>query len=418
MSFETKLQEGIYYDKGIKPGNHLCMTFLSVRDQIDAPILGKYLSELWTMYDELKKGKIRDLPNHIVPSNHLTILIGFGINLFKKKLRNAKRSAPDQLEKYSTFKKPLPTGGGPILQGAGLMYDDDIKTNPATEDILIQFIADSQLAVDRCVVETWKFLNDKSFYSNEESPLVLGNSYTGFQRDDFRSWIDFHDGISNMESGTARLESMRIKETNIDQEKWTQNGTYISFMRIRTDLSIWRKLSTVEQELAVGRNKLTGCPIISITESGLPVVIDGCPVPGTSEVTETGNEHFKDISEGVIKGDKLPESHIHKANMKRSNDTFLRDSNRIFRQGYEFFEPIDISPGFRVGLNFVSFQDTPRRLNDILTSTNWLGKANFGGSIESSAEMKRFLTIRAAGYYFVPPYSKVDKFPGSSIFLE
>ena len=53
-------------------------------------------------------------------------------------------------------------------------------------------------------------------------------------------------------------------------------------------------------------------------------------------------------------------------------------SFRIFRQGYPYLEPHSTEP-FRVGLNFVSFQNSPERLIGMLTSDGWLGRTNFGG---------------------------------------
>jgi hypothetical protein len=43
---------------------------------------------------------------------------------------------------------------------AGLWYAEDVRANLATEEIAVQFIADTQLAVNRAIVETWKFLHD------------------------------------------------------------------------------------------------------------------------------------------------------------------------------------------------------------------------------------------------------------------
>ena len=62
-------------------------------------------------------------------------------------------------------------------------------------------------------------------------------------------------------------------------------------------------------------------------------------------------------------------SHIIRANLKRAKNTGHTDSLRIFRQGYEFVEQINEQPGFRWGLNVVSFQSTHERLYKILTQT-------------------------------------------------
>jgi deferrochelatase/peroxidase EfeB len=65
-------------------------------------------------------------------------------------------------------------------------FQDDVKTNPATEEIAVQFIAETQLAVNRAVVETWKALQDMSDPTTGVAPLLLTGFYSGFQRDDGR----------------------------------------------------------------------------------------------------------------------------------------------------------------------------------------------------------------------------------------
>ena len=91
-------------------------------------------------------------------------------------------------------------------------------------------------------------------------------------------------------------------------------------------------------------------------------------------------------------------------------------SRRIYRQSFEFLEPVADDPfkPFRVGLNFVSFQNDPGRLLFILTDRNWLGNANFGGETDN-VDMAKFLSVIAAGIFFVPPAEK--PFPGASIFV-
>ena len=91
-------------------------------------------------------------------------------------------------------------------------------------------------------------------------------------------------------------------------------------------------------------------------------------------------------------------------------------SRRIFRQGFEFVEPLydNSSRQLRVGLNFISFQNNPGRLFFILTDPNWLGKTNFAG-LEHIQGMKDFLSVFARRcIFYVPPIEK--PFPGASIF--
>lgn len=364
------------------------------------------------MYQELKRGNVSDLLGYTVPSGNLTVLVGYGPNIFK--LEDMKRSLPNELGSQNQFRSPLPTGGGLLLRNSGLIYADDIRVNLATEEIVVQFIAETQLAVNRAVVETWKIIQDMIDPEIQAAPLLLTSFYSGFQRDDGRSWLDFHDGLSNMRS-EEREKAISIKCTRIPEDKWTEGGTYLAFLRLGIDLSVWRTLDSQQQEILVGRDKLSGCPLISINQDGKPIIIDSCPVTGTADVFESANEQFRETPN--VSNQILRQSHVHRAN-KHVTPINDRNSLRVFRQGYEFLEPAESTPGFRTGLNFVSFQDTPERLRRILAQDGWLGGINFGGDLDNQLPgMDRLLTVRSAGVFLVPPVVEGEVFPGSNIFF-
>jgi len=69
--------------------------------------------------------------------------------------------------------------------------------------------------------------------------------------------------------------------------------------------------------------------------------------------------------------------------------------------GYEFLEPLDQAPGFRTGLNFASFQDTPERLFRMLTQSTWLGGTNLVSENDKNPlpGMDWFLSVRAAAIF-------------------
>ena len=414
MTVAGELQEGIYHAPGTRPGRFFAVLFLRAGDGLSARRVGESFSVLWETYQGLKRGNVGDLPGHPVPSGNLTVLLGFGPNAFQ--LADARRPLPSDLGSRNQFRSPLPTGGGRLLIGSGLWYADDVRANLATEEIAVQFVADTQLAVNRAIVETWKVLEDTADPVTGAAPLLLTSFYTGFQRDDGRSWIDFHDGISNLKSEDRR-GVIAIKPRPVPEDRWTEGGTYLAFLRLGVDLSAWRKLDRRQQELMVGRDKLSGCPLEKVDDAGDPIAQNGCPVSGTSEIDVSGdaNSPFREPPDTAVT--VLRQSHVQRANhhVKPAND---RNSLRIFRQGYEFLEPLGVAPGFRAGLNFVSFQDTPERLLRILTQDGWLGGTNFGGDPDNPLPgMDRLLTVRAGGVFLVPPVTDGERFPGSSILL-
>jgi len=369
-----------------------------------------FSKRLWAVYQGLKQGDIPDLPGQRVPPGNLTCLLGYGVKAFE--LAGARRAVPDELQQFGRFRSPLTSGGGPLLLGSGQVYADDVRKNPATEILAVQFVADTQFAVNRAVVETWKLLQDQS-RSQEGGVLSVAGFFQGFQRDDHRSWIDFHDGTSNLPSD-QRQGVIVVKGMPAGNDQWTVGGTYMVYLRTPVDLPAWRRLSRSQQELQVGRDKLSGCPLIPSGAGTTPAT--GCPAMGTVGVNEPGNESFFE-PEDVPRPSLLGMSHVQRVN-QHITPPDDRNSLRIFRQGYEFLEQSESVPGFRAGLNFVSFQDSPERLFRIMTQPGWLGRTNFGGDPDQPLPgMSRLLTTRAAGVYLIPPVVGTEIFPGSSVFM-
>ncbi|MEM7536895.1 MAG: peroxidase [Chloroflexota bacterium] len=404
---DRTIQEGIYYQRGARPGKFFAILFLEASHDTDATAVSQTLADLWQIYTNLKAGGVADLPAHPVPSGDLTVLIGYGADAFRL---SGSKNMPHELRAENRFLLPRTRGGGPILINSGLSYAHDVNRNVAYEPFAIQFIADTQLAVDRAIVETWKYLFDLEHTERRLAPLMFASFFTGFQRDDGRSWIDFHDGLSNLRSGPEREAALRIKTGEYER------GTYLCFLRLAVDMAAWRKLSRHEQQIMVGRDKLTGCAFDRLNADGIPMPIAGCPVVGTSEVfsSDPGNRIFR---EPPLVGDPvLRQSHVQRANLHHNGSVNDPGSLRIFRQGYEFLEPANDAPGFRAGLNFVSFQDTPDRVLNMLTRRGWLGGTNFGGDPDNPLPgMNELLTVRAGGLFLVPPVIEGEAFPGQGI---
>ena len=402
------LQEGIAHAKGTRPGAFFAIIFLQAARDVAVGQIGDALTELWTVYDGLKAGRVPDLEPEVVPhdDDHLRVMLGFGPNIFDVE---AVAEPPPAGFDGNLFRSPQGRGG-PLLPGAGLHYAADVAANPATEHLCVHVTADTKLAVDRVVVETWKLLHDRIDAATGIAPLSITDFYLGFQRQDRRSWIDFHDGLSNLEA-REREAAIAIKPANGDRP-WCLGGTYLAFIRISVDLTAWRKLTRREQELLVGRDKLTGCPITELGPDGSTRTDPGCPVNRTPIWHDANDALFAEPPTTV--GQPIAMSHVQRANHHDSRVEAPR-SGRIFRQGYEFLEWQPGSPPFRLGLNFVSFQDTPARLLQILCSGGWLGGVNFGGDPDRQPPgMDRLLSVYAAGIYLLPP--RGDPFPGASVF--
>jgi deferrochelatase/peroxidase EfeB len=372
------------------------------------------------MYKNLKNGLSDNLSKFPFPSGDLSILISYGPTIFN--IENITKKTPRDFKdrQFLPFKK-----GAPIAQGSGISYSyDDGENIGLSGDIAIQFIARTQLAVFRGIVETKRFLDNES-----NKILMLSKIYTGFQRDDGRSWIGFHDEVSNMANSKERINAIVIDRTNnrlIPQDFWTIGGTYLAFLRIEINLNIWNNIERKNQELMVGRDKLTGVPLVGVDKNDNPVLKENCNTAYDVQSFEKDfHEHpdyFKPSVLNRMNFDidfhtslKLTQSHIGRTRHIDNIDSKDPNSRRIYRQGFEFFEPLYNVPGkpFRLGLNFMSFQNDPSRLFFILTHPDWMGNSNFGGPQHQKGIHKLFSVI-SAGVFFVPP--KQDPFPGIDLF--
>jgi Dyp-type peroxidase family len=415
MSFE--LQEGIYYRSKPPIGNSFCVVSLKSENNSQIDYIGNAVARIWSRLIKLKNGIVRDL--NISPrlrkKGNLTVLVGYGAKLFE--IPGSKKVKPTTFSENWNFKSPSPNGGGSIIEGSELKYSAKIIDNHLLFDhIIFQFIADTAFYTTRAAVEVWKELHEIEKETGH-SPLRITGLYTGFQRADQRNWQGFHDGVSNLKSRERPFVISIDSRYLSPQDKWVLHGTYLAFIRIAINLEKWEDTDIRNQEILIGRDKLTGCPLIRVDESGRPIKDARCPVPGTSEVIERGNEYFRNYSPSNSRSGKdiLDYSHIGRSRSADRVPVLDKKSFRIFRQGFEFLVASDERPGFIAGLNFVSFQNTPERLFKILTYHKPIGPKPYRSA--PSTNFDQFLSVYAAGIFLVPPVVKNELFPGARLFF-
>ena len=156
--------------------------FLRVITGSSAYEMGKSLEKLWKMYTSLR-------------SRQMSFLIGYGPKIFN--LNGVKKAMPENLNRQFLLPSNI---NRDILEGCAIKYSSEVQHNQGlTEDIVIQIISNTQLATYNAIAETSKHLNN-----NKEKTLEFTRFYTGFERDDGRSWLGFHDEISNLSSERER----------------------------------------------------------------------------------------------------------------------------------------------------------------------------------------------------------------------
>ena len=393
-----RLQDGIYFRSGEGPPRSYRLVLLNVSEDATPARARTAIASVWAMLRELRDGVVEDLKPERVDHGNLTCLLGFGARLF-----DPGRNLTPNGQRPERLVRPDHDGYGPFPR---LKWVES-EGRPDEADLALQLIGDTELAVNRAVVEVYRLIRQ------EPRSLELVTFYGGFNREDKRSWLNFHDGVSNLHA-SERAAAIEVPVANPPWDPgWMVGGTYMVFLRLALKLEDWWTLPRNLQEIIVGRDKLSGCPLESVEEPGLvPVPAPGCPLrPGHPEVAE-----HKDPQSPPL-GQLVALSHMHRVNPTRRGPT-SSGSNRIFRQGYEFLEPL-AEGRLRPGLNFVSFQCDLARFENILTTAPWLKTVNFGGPDDRSdipnIELAR---IMAGGYYAVPPKAVPPSFPGAEIFLE
>jgi len=138
---------------------------------------GRSIWHLWQMYQGLKNGKVQRLARTSCPGWRAYGSNGYGAKVFG--IRDIKRSKPSDVENFGLFRSPLPTGGGPLWldrdSGMEMMSRSTLPLRKCGS-----ICAETQLAVNRAVVETWKALQEMIDPATGAGPLLWPAFTVGF----------------------------------------------------------------------------------------------------------------------------------------------------------------------------------------------------------------------------------------------
>ena len=304
-------------------------------------------------------------------SKGISVLIGystaFSMALFDKVL-------PKDFIDFDLFKYPNNNGGGPLIDQSDIMYSSDITQNHLLDDdITFQFIGDNEFIIYRIIVETWKKINE---LNENKNIITINGFYTGFKRDDNRGWLEFHEGVSNIPY-SERHDAIFLKNNSKSRlDRRILNGTYLAFLRFEIHLEKWTSINTNKQIEIIGRDKMTGSRVIGIDNKGNPLKKIGMDslIPNPITLSNSLNNNFKgsniykNTTNTYIPKD-LRDSIVQSSHTMRLYNIIKETKKRnkyagIFRQGFDFFESLNDGKTFRVGLNFVSFQNDLQLLTD------------------------------------------------------
>jgi Dyp-type peroxidase family len=168
------------------------------------------------------------------------------------------------------------------------------------------------------------------------------------------------------------------------EPEWTRHGTYMTVRVSTFDTTPWDDRTQNEQEVAVGRFKVSGA---------------------SRDLTDD-SRHLEDDPAFVADQSNLSvplDAHVRKAHPRRSPEDAER---RLFRRGYPL---IGAAPnGMQRGLAFIAFARTTSTQFEFIFRA-WMRNPDFP---QQGAGADRLLfnllpeTVLCGGYYFAPPVSK------------
>ena len=208
-----------------------------------------------------------------------------------------------------------------------------------------------------------------------------------------------------------------IDPTAVEDEEWTFGGTYLAFMRLAVDLVGLAARSTgASRSCSWGATSSPAARWSAIARRRHADARQGCPVAGTPI---TATDERPDSPSRLAVERRAAASEPRPARQPpRATRRATSAPRRIFRQGYEFLEWHEAAPGFRAGLNFVSFQDTPSRVicDAHPAAAGWARRTSAATPRRQPEPLRRLLTVYAAGVYLVPPVEGGERFPGAGAF--
>ena len=359
--------EGIYYKEGQRPFSSFCILFLDVRRDATGQNLASQINNLWETVHDLRFDSSNSYYGNTLSNlEDMSILVGYSPSMFQ--LPGIAKGIPSDF-KDVTFDLPTLNQGNPVLSGSSLRYSKEVGENPlSSTHLVVQLIGKTESMTRIGWAKIWELLSG----NKGNGSLFIRKFYSGYNRPDGRSWLGFLDGVSNIRPPDREsIISIGERDSN-EKDKWTIGGTYMAFIRMKIDLDNWTSRDIESQERIVGRDKETGCPIVGVRDEK-NVATYGCPFPGTNEIIEYGNERFRDSFSGRLdirsydpNVKLVAYSHAQKMIDASSQLDSKGELSRIFRQGYDYLDPINEFPYFNAGLNFVSYQNNPQKVLNLL----------------------------------------------------
>jgi deferrochelatase/peroxidase EfeB len=268
-----------------------------------------------------------------VPPDALTVTIGFGASLFDDRSGLAGRR---------------PAG----LTAMPVFPDDALVAAETAGDVLVQLCAGTQETLINALRELMRATRGSLAARWKVEGFLPAARESGAGR----NLLGFKDGTSNPDPADAALMSKLVWDDD--------GGTYEVVRIIRNRVEFWDRVARQEQELMIGRDKVTGAPL------GKPREVDDPDLAADP------------------KGARIPlDSHIRLARPR----TAPTEDERIVRRSYNYSRGIDLSGQLDMGLVFAAFnRDTERQFLPIQKRLAGEGLVDY-------------VVPTGGGYFYLPP---------------
>lgn len=260
-----------------------------------------------------------------LPAAGLTVTVGFGPSLFDRDGLGLRDRRPAALR---------PLGPLPGEELVPELSDGDLCVQACANDPQVAFHAVRNLArIGRGVVLLrWTqlgFGRAASTNPDQETP---------------RNLMGFKDGTNNIDAGDAAKMGRFVWVGADEPQGWMRGGSYLVTRRIRMRIESWDRANLDDQQVTIGRHKVSGAPLSGGTEH-TPLRLRATGPDGQPAIPE--NAHVRLAA---------PE---------------VNDRIEILRRGYNYTDGIDPASGqLDAGLFFISFQRDPQQF---VTLQNRLG---------------------------------------------
>ena len=388
------LQEGIYHAPGRRPGRHFALLFLRAAPDVDAAGAAAALGDLWGMYQGLKAGpRPRPRRRRRCPAATSRSCSASG----------ATRSSSRAPRCRARAGSPTSTCSAPRTRRAAVRCcaARACATRPTCartwrpRPSACRSSPNSKLAVDRAVVETWKALADAGrarARADDVLPRQPARRPPQLDRLPRRPLEPAQRG--SRERHRDRPRHRRELGRRRDVPRVPAPG--------RRPRRLAAPVRAPSRSSPSGATSSAGCPIVGLGDGRRAA--DRPRLPGRrarrSTRRRTTRRSPSRRRSPIRSCGRATSSAPTTTSARRATSARGGSSARATSSSNGRTTP----PGFRAGLNFVSFQDTPSRLLKMLTAGGWLGGANFGGDEERAARarepaerLRRGRVLRAAG---------------------